>query len=202
MKPALFYKLATTGLPLFAEPSEDPRQPHMVQLAAVLMDLDTRQMIGCLDTIVRPDDWQIPEESTELRGIPHVIAARLGIGEPVALNTLLDLWSCAEVRIGHGQAFDARIVRIAMKRHLVPAMGQEGEQFADQWKDAPAICTAKLVKELRGLTKQPTLEDAFAMLVGAGGAKLEAKNVNDALQACIAVYFAAMDEQAAQKQAA
>lgn len=38
MNPALFFDTETTGLPLFEQPSEDPRQPHIVQLAACLVD--------------------------------------------------------------------------------------------------------------------------------------------------------------------
>lgn len=34
----------TTGLPLFKEPSEDPRQPHIVELAAMLIDGAHRAM--------------------------------------------------------------------------------------------------------------------------------------------------------------
>lgn len=41
MNAALFYDNETNGLPLFKEPSNHPGQPHIVQLAAVLVDLDT-----------------------------------------------------------------------------------------------------------------------------------------------------------------
>jgi len=37
MRLAVFFDSETTGLPLFNEPSEDPRQPHIVQLAACLV---------------------------------------------------------------------------------------------------------------------------------------------------------------------
>ena len=38
MKLAIFYDTETTGIPLFSEPSEHPGQPHIVQLAACLVD--------------------------------------------------------------------------------------------------------------------------------------------------------------------
>lgn len=44
MKTALFYDTETTGLPL----SEHPDQPHIVQLAAILVDLDTRREIASM----------------------------------------------------------------------------------------------------------------------------------------------------------
>lgn len=33
----LFYDTETSGMPLFDQPSSDPRQPHIVQLAAALV---------------------------------------------------------------------------------------------------------------------------------------------------------------------
>ena len=52
MNIALFYDTETTGLPLYDQPSDDPRQPHIVQLGAILVDLDARKEIACLDLIV------------------------------------------------------------------------------------------------------------------------------------------------------
>ena len=43
MNIALFYDTETTGLPLYDQPSDDPRQPHIVQVGAILVDLDTRK---------------------------------------------------------------------------------------------------------------------------------------------------------------
>ena len=56
MNLALAYDTETTGLPLFKEPSEDPRQPHIVQLGALLVDLDTRKTIASMDVIVRRNE--------------------------------------------------------------------------------------------------------------------------------------------------
>ena len=46
MNTAIFFDTETTGLPLFKEHSEHPSQPHIVQLAACLVDLDTRKTIA------------------------------------------------------------------------------------------------------------------------------------------------------------
>jgi DNA polymerase-3 subunit epsilon len=59
MNIAIFYDTETTGLPLFKEPSEHPDQPHIVQLAGCLVDLDTRKTIASMDVIVKPDGWTI-----------------------------------------------------------------------------------------------------------------------------------------------
>ena len=65
MNPALFFDTETTGLPLFKEPSEHPDQPHLVQLAASLVDLDTRAVLSSIDVIVKPDGWTIPDEPAQ-----------------------------------------------------------------------------------------------------------------------------------------
>jgi DNA polymerase-3 subunit epsilon len=73
---ALFFDTETTGLPLFHEPSEDPRQPHLVQLAAVLVDIDTRKTLGSLDLTIAPDGWEIPDDVVKIHGITNEHARR------------------------------------------------------------------------------------------------------------------------------
>lgn len=48
MNTALFYDCETQGIPLFKEPSEHPEQPHIVQVAACLVDVDTRKTLAQL----------------------------------------------------------------------------------------------------------------------------------------------------------
>lgn len=205
MRTALFYDTETTGLPLFNDPSEDPRQPHIVQCAALLVDLDTRTMIAGFDTIVRPDGWTIPDDVAKIHGITTERASAMGVGEAVMLNMLLDLWGCAEVRIAHNETFDARIVRIAAKRYFgdVAPEGCAGP-IADIWKAGVAECTARLATPIcklpptpkmvaagRGHYKTPNLSEAFQHFFGKPfeGAHSASADV----QACMAVYFAIED---------
>lgn len=117
MTPLLFYDTETTCLPLFNEPSEHPDQPHIVQLAAILVDPETRKTISSIDVIVRPNGWIIPKDVVAIHGITTEHAMDVGVGEKTALSMLLEMWrGPGRMRIGHNETFDARIIRIGLKR--------------------------------------------------------------------------------------
>lgn len=171
----LFYDTETTGFPLFSEPSDDPRQPHIVQLGAVLVDMDSREIIDDLDVIIRPDGWEIPSEASNVHGITTEYALEHGIPERDAIGMLRDMWlvSPTLTRIGFNEPFDARILRIGHFRHF-------DEPSADGWKAGIAhdvmkvvtpICklppTAKMIAARRGNQfKQPKLTEAHEHFFG------------------------------------
>jgi DNA polymerase-3 subunit epsilon len=193
MNPVAFYDTETTGLPLFNEPSEDPRQPHIVQLGACLVDLDTWKTLATIDVICRPEGWTIPDEVAAIHGITTEMAADVGVPESLSVEMLLDMVG-SRLRVAHNQQFDARIVRIACMRHF------EASQ-ADGWKDGAAECTAILSTPILKLPptekmkaakrfhhKMPNLGEAYRFftgreLVGAHSALVD-------VQACIEVYRA------------
>ena len=89
---ALFYDTETTGLPLFKEPSEHPDQPHIVQLAACLVDLVTRDIISSMDVIVRPDGWTIPDDVAAIHVINTARATAEGVPEAEAVSMFMGMW--------------------------------------------------------------------------------------------------------------
>lgn len=193
MNAALFFDTETTGLPLFNEPSEDPRQPHIVQLGAMLVDLDSWKTLATLDVMCRPEGWTIPDEVSAIHGITTEMAADLGVPESLAVEMLLDLVG-SRGRIAHNESFDARIVRIACLRFF-----EAGQ--ADAWKDGAAECTAtmatpimklpptpKMLRAGRRHHKTPNLSEAYLFFTGR-----TLENAHSALadvQACAAVYRA------------
>lgn len=58
----LVYDTETTGLPDWQQPSEAPQQPHIVELAALLYDTDTCELVDSMHTLVRPDGWTLVPE--------------------------------------------------------------------------------------------------------------------------------------------
>lgn len=200
MTPILFYDTETTGLPLFREKSSDPRQPHIVQAAAILADEDSRAEIASFNLIVRPDGWEIPDEVAKIHGITTAYAHAHGIPEQQVVSSVLGLAQVAGLRVGHNESFDARILRIAIKRFV-------NDEVADVWKQGQAECTANLATPIvkakpteamratgRLGPKKPKLSEAYEFFTGQ---KLE--NAHSAMadtRACMAVYWAIKDGKA------
>jgi DNA polymerase-3 subunit epsilon len=201
MKLALFYDTETSGLPLFNDPSEDPRQPHIVQLGALLVDLESRKTISSMDVIVRPDGWDIPPDVAAVHGITTEYATAVGIPERVAVQMFLDMWD-NRPRIAHNETFDARILRIAIMRAL-------DHEAADFWKAGVAQCTQVLSTPVLKLPPTPkmraagrnhfksaNLREAYQFFTGN-----ELQNAHSAMadaRACMEVFFAIQDGRPAQ----
>lgn len=200
MNLALIYDTETTGLPDFKAPSEAPHQPHIVQLAACLVDLDTRQTISSMDVICRPDGWTIPDDIAAIHGITTEHALDVGIPESLAVGMFMEMWS-GRLRIAHNEPFDARILRIALMRF-------EDEQTADKWKAGTSDCTARLATPICKIPPTPKM-------VAAGFNKFKTANLGEAyrhftgkelenahramadVQGCMEVFFKILDQQKA-----
>lgn len=194
---ALVYDTETTGLPDWHEPSDAPHQPHIVQLAAALIDLDTQKTIASMDVVVEPNGWSIPAEVAAIHGITTERAHEVGVRELTASLLFIDLWECADVRIAHNESFDARIVRIALKR-MLPA----DQNLHDIWKAGKAYCTCKMATPILQLPptdkmmragfghkfKTANLQETYQHFFGAPfeGAHSAMADVT----ACARVYFA------------
>lgn len=190
---AIFYDTETTGLPLFKEPSEHPDQPHIVQLAACLVDLETRELLNSLDVIIRPDGWVIPDDIAKIHGITTERALDEGVPEATAVAEFMSMWG-GYLRIAHNEQFDARILRIALMRF-------ESEGAPDVWKAGKAECTAKLATPIvkapatekmkaagRFHHKTANLGEAYRHFMGC-----DFENAHSAMadvRACMEVYFA------------
>ena len=200
----LFYDTETSGLPLFSEPSEDPRQPHIVQLAALLVNDDTGDTISSIDIVCRSQGLVIPDDVAKIHGITTEYAMDVGISEQSAVEMLIDMWR-NRPRIGHNEQFDARIIRIALKRFSDKDRPFDKNDISDVWKASPAECTArlstpicklppteKMVAAKRLHHKTPTMTEAYECIIGK---KME--NAHSAMAdvlACKDVYYAIKKE--------
>lgn len=198
MNLAMVYDVEGTGIPDYKQPSDAEHQPHIVQLAAALVDLDHKPLghnsiIQSMDVIVRPEGWTIPEDVTEIHGISDEYAREVGIPESLAVETLLEIWQ-DRPRIAHNENYDQRMVRCALKRSM-------DDTKADEWKAGEKTCTAELSRTLVSLppteamkaknmnmAKTPTLDEACRHFYGQG--VTNAHTAMGDLLACLDLYAA------------
>jgi DNA polymerase-3 subunit epsilon len=194
MNLALFFDTETTSLPLWNEPSEHPGQPHIVQIGALLVDLDSRKTLASIDLTIAPTDWSIPDDTAKIHGITTEHALAVGVPEPLALQLLIELWYRADIRIGHNEQFDARIIRCALHRYTTVC-------DPEAWKKGRAECTQRLATPIlklpptermravgRNHHKSANLREAYKHFTGR-----ELENAHSAMadaRASMEVYFA------------
>lgn len=127
----LVFDTETTGLPNWNEPSDDPGQPYIVDIAASLFDgtgLETHRF----DAIVTPG-VPIPDELAALHGITTRMAIEQGIGLAEAHDALMSLVSKADLIVGHNVSFDIRLARI-----------QAARATGEKWDNPlPTFCTMR-----------------------------------------------------------
>ena len=187
-----FYDTETTGLPKWKVPSEDPSQPHILQLGAILANTDTKEVVAELDVLVKPDGWVVPEEITELTGITHERALAEGIPEKEAVAEFLAMRASFE-RVAHNKTFDQRMIRIALKRFGF------GDEAMDKWaQKEDHHCTMLKAKPIMKIGpkgrfghKNPKLSEAYEHFIGK-----TLENAHTAMadaRACMEIYFAMLE---------
>lgn len=167
MKPVLFFDTETTGLPIWGQPSEDPSQPRITQIAAELFDEDSGAVLAYMDFLIKPEGWTIPHEIEELTGITNERANLFGVPISQVLPIFLEMWKHCVLRVGHNEPFDARMVRIELMKSAA-----HGEEYADFWKAGASFCTqsrsTKILNDFRepGQKKTANLREAYKHFTG------------------------------------
>jgi DNA polymerase III subunit epsilon len=192
VKPIIFYDTETTGLPDWKKPSDSEDQPHIVQLAAILADEDTRKVLGTFDVIVKPQGWEIPQETIDIHGVTNEIAEVFGLPERDVVAWFYEMCQGAK-RVAHNRTIDQRMIRIQLKRLNF------GEGYLERWAEKDNHeCTMILSKPIMKLLpkgrygfKNPRLEEAYKFFTGK-----ELENAHTAIadaQACMEVYWGIQD---------
>ncbi len=203
MKTMLIYDTETTGLPDDSRPLDDPRQPHITQIAAQLCDEETgRHILGSVNLMIKPAGWSIPDEVAKLTGISTELADAYGVPIRTAIIAFLDLWALSDFRVAHNENFDMRMVFLELKRDIHP------RGFPETWKDGAAFCTAESCTQILNLPptarmlaagfnkpKKPNLGEAYRFFTGKE--LVNAHNASVDLMGCKAVYFGIRDHEPA-----
>ncbi len=196
----LFYDTETTGIPDWRHPMTDPCQPHLVQLAACVVNATSRQIVAALNVLIRPEGWIIPPDAIRIHGITNerVMVEGIRLREALAAFQSFWEWPCQKTRIAHNAKFDAAIIEIALRR--------DGRPLADiyKWNTGSQHCTMRLASSImklpgakEGSYKLPKLSEAFEFFTGR-----KPDRTHDAMadvETCITCYFEILDYYANQE---
>lgn len=167
------FDVETTGIPLFEIPSDDPRQPHITQLAAVMYD-DGKE-VGRMDMLVKPDGWKLPEEIERFNqehntGITQERLEAEGLPIAEVVDEFMTFIASAERIVAHNVSFDRRMLRIELKRLGQPEQADEwkaDERFFCTMKESTNITKLDFKKPKKNAYKQPKLEELYRHCFGA-----------------------------------
>ena len=110
----LFFDTETTGFNNPRMPAGHECQPHLVQLAMILMDLDGSERAS-VSLIVNPG-VPIPEDASRVHGITDPVAEKWGVAPEMAVR----LWGSFALRahqlVAHNIDFDIQIMQTALHR--------------------------------------------------------------------------------------
>jgi len=110
----LFFDTETTGTISENLSFTDRKQPHIVEIAAILTN-DIGDERCSMDLIVDPG-IEIPEKVSQIHGITTKMARKYGVYEQQAVYMFMLLFSKADLLVAHNIDFDIRIVNIQLAR--------------------------------------------------------------------------------------
>ena len=189
----LAFDLETTGVYDFKLPADDPAQPRVVEIAAVLCD-DAGSEVDSYGSIIKPDGWTIPEYVAKIHGITTAIAMEQGRPIAEALDAFDALLARAGLLIAYNLKFDDKGLRSERRRLGRPDGFGTVPVFCCMKGATPLCKLERTVKQKKagfdkGQYKTPKLTEAVKILlgrehVGAHGALADAAATKDIYFAC------------------
>lgn len=116
--PSLVFDFETTGLLRFDLPADDPAQPRIASIAAVMLtDVDAEPVVK-VDCMIKPDGWTMPDELVEElnTGLYQSVLEEQGIPIADAMDQFLAAMDEAEVLTSYGITFDTKMLRGELRR--------------------------------------------------------------------------------------
>jgi len=107
----LFFDTETTGLPKnYKAPATDTDNwPRMIQIAWQVYNSDNK-LIDSQVYIIKPEDFEIPKEASDIHGITTEIAQTKGVDLTETLNKFREAMIESQYLVAHNISFDEKIV--------------------------------------------------------------------------------------------
>lgn len=181
----LFFDVETTGLPRsWKRPVSDTfNWPRMVQIAWLVYN-EEKELVDSHNYIIKPEGYEIPEESERVHGISTEKAMEEGADLKEVLTKFSAIINKSEYIIAHNMNFDEKVVGAEFIRKNLKTLLFSSERYCTM-QEGTWFC--KIPNRKSGGYKWPSLKELHLKLFGE-----DFKNAHDALadtKACAACFF-------------
>ena len=111
MSNILIFDTETTTFPNPDRAPDHPKQARVIQLAAILVDKDFKEL-GSVYSLIKPDGWTIQEGAFKAHGISQETCEKDGRDIVDVMRELAILWNEASIWVGHNIQFDLTMIEI------------------------------------------------------------------------------------------
>lgn len=131
----VFFDVETTGLPISWKESYSNiyNWPYIIQLAYII-SYDEKELSIEQDSILKPDGFEVPNESTKVHGISNEQAIIKGSDRKEVLENFASVIIDADYIVAHNANFDINVLRCEFLRNNIEDPFQ---------RDLSIICTMK-----------------------------------------------------------
>jgi len=170
-----------------------PDNPYLASLTLLIFDTETLRVQASFNTMIQPEDWEMPVEAGEVNGLDTETLAAFGIPLSHALPVVFALLEPAELFVAHNAPFDAKVFAAAFYR---AGMLDELRVFLEMetyctMKESKPIVQAKNVK---GHIKNPKLTEAYEFFFETPLDNAHSANADTV--ACLEIYMAIQEHNA------
>lgn len=193
----VIFDVETNGMADFKLPLDDPKQPHVLQLALALID-DAGKEVAAYKTLIKPQGFEVDERligddgkktAFSVNGLGNEILQKEGIPIKEALDQFRSFQDRSNLKVAHNYRFDGFLMKCEYQR-----LGLDPGPVIDKF------CTMKAMTDIMNLPptekmmqwgmkgpKSPSLAEAYKYCTG--NDIVDAHDALGDVRSCAAVYL-------------
>ena len=180
----VFIDTETTGKLDFKRSIHEPFQPRIVQLAAMMTDINGVEAAR-MNRLIVPDEWDIPAEASAVHGFTTKMCQEQGIPIVDALGELETMLSQSAAAVAHNVQFDESMLSREYRLAKFVDRPFAGKQVFCTMLESTNLCK---IPGKWGNYKWPSLAEAHKKLVGRD--VVEAHDAMGDVISCRNIFFA------------
>ncbi len=164
-----------------------PDNPYLASLTLLIFDTEAGRVQASFNTMIMPEDWEMPVEAGAVNGLDTETLANFGIPLAQAMPVVFSLLEPVEILVAHNAAFDAKVFAAALYRANM-------EAELDTFLQMETYCTMAESKQIvqaknvKGHIKNPKLTEAYEFFFET--VLDNAHSANADTVACLEIYMA------------